>query len=355
MSSAAPRRAAVIGTGLIGGSVGMALRRSGWHVSGADRDEGSATRALELGAIDAIGEDPDAELTFVAVPVRSVPAAAAAALERGGVVTDVGSVKAPVVAAVDHARFLGGHPMAGSEALGVDGARPDLFEGAVWVLTPTEATDPLAHTLVHQVVRSFGADVLTLDPAQHDRLVATVSHVPHLTAATLMELAATRGEHDASLLRLAAGGFRDMTRVAAGDPAMWIDICAENREAILDVMDGFISSLAALRDVVAAGDAEQLRTQLHRAHVARRSLPMDAPPPEQLVEVRVPIPDQTGELLAVTALAGARGINVYDIEIAHHAGVPTGLLILVVAAERADELAEALRASGRSASVHELA
>lgn len=349
------RRAAVVGTGLIGGSVGMALRRAGWHVTGTDRDERRSRRALELGAIDAIGADPDAEVTFVAVPVGSVPAAAAEALVHGGVVTDVGSVKARVVAAVDHPRFVGGHPMAGSEALGVDGARADLFEGAVWVLTPSATTDPVAHALVHSVLRSFGADVLTLDPDQHDRLVATVSHVPHLTAAALMGLAARRGEDDASLLRLAAGGFRDMTRVAAGDPDMWIDICAENRDAILDVMDGLMDALGSLRTVVAEGDSNGLHRRLHDAHVARRSLPMDAPSPDQLAEVRVAIPDQSGELLAVTALAGARGINVYDIEIAHHAGVPTGILILVVAADRAGELSDALRATGRSASVHDLA
>ncbi|MHB1139874.1 MAG: prephenate dehydrogenase, partial [Microthrixaceae bacterium] len=191
MSTSAPgRRAAVVGTGLIGGSVACALGARGWHVTGWDEDPARAARALELGVVHEVGIDNDAELTFVAVPVGAVPAAARAALERGGVVTDVGSVKAPVVEAVAHARFVGGHPMAGSEAIGVDGARADLFDGATWVLTPTSATDPRAQALVHSVVRSFGAEVLTLDPSDHDELVATVSHVPHLTAASLMGLAA---------------------------------------------------------------------------------------------------------------------------------------------------------------------
>ncbi len=353
-AAAATRRAAVIGTGLIGGSVGMALRQEGWHVAGSDQDPHRARTALELGAIDEVGDDASAELTFVAVPVGSVARAAAAGLAAGGVVTDVGSVKAGVAAQVDHPRFVGGHPMAGSEALGVEGARADLFQGAVWVLTPTATTDPRAHALVHSVVRSFGADVITLDPQQHDRVVATVSHVPHLTAAALMGLAARRGESDATLLRLAAGGFRDMTRVAAGDPSMWLDICSDNSEAILDVLDELIGSLSSLRNVVADGDAEELESQLQRAHVARRALPVSAPPPEQLAEVRVPIPDRAGEFAAIAALAGAHDINVYDIEIAHHAGVPTGLLILVVSAERADELAGAVSATGRTASVHEL-
>lgn len=348
------RRAGVVGTGLIGASVAMALRAQGWHVSGTDADPDRSARALELGMIDQLGVDPDAELTFVAVPVSAVPAAAAEALAGGGVVTDVGSVKAPVVAAVDHPRFVGGHPMAGSEAVGVDGARADLFDGAAWVLTPTSSTDQAAQALVHSVVRSFGADVLTLAPDQHDRLVATVSHVPHLTAAALMRLASARAESDAALLRLAAGGFRDMTRIAAGDPGMWLDVCAENREAILEVIDELSGSLGELRRVVADGDPVGLESLLRDAQTARRSLPSGAPPPEQLAEVRVQIPDRPGELAAVTALATEHGINVHDIEVAHSAEERGGRLILVVDAARATELVAELAAVDRVASAHEL-
>jgi prephenate dehydrogenase len=348
------RRVALVGTGLIGGSVGLALRSAGWHVTGSDRDPEVAARALELGALDAVGDDPDAELTVVAVPVGSVAAAAAPPLAAGGVVTDVGSVKAPVVAAVDHPRFVGGHPMAGSEALGVDGARPDLFEGATWVLTPTDTTDPAAHALVHSVVRSLGADVVTLPPAQHDRLVATVSHVPHLTAASLMGLAAERSEEHAALLQLAAGGFRDMTRIAAGDPGIWLDICRDNREAILDVLDDLVGRLDAMRDVVRSGDTATLRERLVEAQHARRNLPTGAPPAEDLVEVRVRVLDQPGELATVTTLATGLGVNVYDIEVSHAPGERRGTLILVVAADRADELVEALAGGGRPTSVHEL-
>jgi len=128
------RRAAVVGTGLIGGSIGLALREQGWHVTGSDADVARAEAALALGALDEIGEDAAAELTFVATPVRAVADLARAALERGGIVTDAGSVKASIVAAVDHPSFVGGHPMAGSEQEGVEGARADLFAGAVWVL-----------------------------------------------------------------------------------------------------------------------------------------------------------------------------------------------------------------------------
>jgi prephenate dehydrogenase len=222
------------------------------------------------------------------------------------------------------------------------------------VLTPTSGTDPDAQALVHGVVRSLGADVVTLAPADHDRLVATVSHVPHLTAASLMGLAAARAEQDAAVLRLAAGGFRDMTRIAAGDAGIWLDICTDNREAILAVLDELLGSMGELRGIVADGDTDALRARLVAAQLARRNLPAGAPPPDELAEVRVSIPDRPGELAAVTTLATDMSVNVYDIEVAHAAGEHRGLLILVVAAARAEDLAVALSGGGRHASVHEL-
>jgi prephenate dehydrogenase len=347
-------RAAVVGTGLIGGSVGLALRAQGWHVSGRDHDHARERRAVELGAIDRIGDDPAAEVTFLAVPVGSVAVEAERALAGGGVVTDVGSVKAPIVAAVDDARFVGGHPMAGSEIVGVEGARADLFESAVWVLTPTDQTEPAAQAEVHSLVRSFGADVITLAPHQHDQLVATVSHVPHLAAATLMRLAATRGEADGALLRLAAGGFRDMTRIAAGDPTIWLDICEDNRSAILEAFDDLMAALTDMRGIVSRGDRSELLARLREAQQARTSLPVGAPPAEELAEVRVAIPDRPGELAAITALATEMAINVYDVEVAHSPGERGGRLILVVTADRAPDLAAALREGGRAVSVHVL-
>lgn len=350
----AARRAAVVGTGLIGGSVALALRAQGWHVSAVDSDAARAERALQLGAIDRVGVDPDAEVTFVAVPVGAVPAVAHDALDRGGIVTDVGSVKARVVAEVDHPRFVGGHPMAGSEALGVDGARADLFQGATWVLTPTSTTDPVAHAEIHSLVRSFGADVVTLSPEQHDGLVATVSHVPHLTAASLMALAAGRAQSDRALLRLAAGGFRDMTRIAAGEPTMWLDICQDNREAILDVMGELIDSLERMRGIVERGETNQLEQVLRAAQAARISLPTGAPPAEELAELRVSIPDQPGQFAAVALRATELEINLYDVEVAHSPEERGGHLILIVDAARADDLAAALRGQDRVVSVHEL-
>lgn len=181
------RRANVIGLGLIGGSIALALRARGWHVSGHDAAETSVARALERGAIDGTDIDPDAEITFVAVPVSSLPAEIENALAvTRGPVTDVGSVKGPICTRCDDPRFVGGHPMAGSELDGLDGADADLFNGAVWVLTPVEHSDDVTFATVTGVVSSLGAEVVALTPDRHDQLVAVVSHVPHLTAATMM-------------------------------------------------------------------------------------------------------------------------------------------------------------------------
>jgi prephenate dehydrogenase len=350
-----PRRAAVVGTGLIGGSLGLALRARGWHVTGADRDPARAERALELDALDAVGTDPHAEITFLATPVSGIADAARTALAHGGVVTDVGSVKLPVVSAVDHPRFVGGHPMAGSEQEGVDGADASLFAGATWVLTPTVGTDPQAYALVRAVVSSLGAEVVAVPPERHDALVAVVSHVPHLAAATLMRLASDRAEEHAAVLRLAAGGFRDMTRVAAGHPGIWPDICAENREAIVDVLDRLVGELGAMRAVVAKGDRDGLLAVLEEAREARRNLPGRAPRPEDLVELRVPVPDRPGVLAEVTTLAGELGVNIEDLEIAHSVEGDRGVLVLLVAAESGDLVRDALLARGYKPSARRLA
>lgn len=331
----------------------MALRAQGWHVTGSDWAPAVELAALERGAIDAIGVDLTAEICFVALPVSSIADAAKDLLAQADwVVTDVGSVKAPVVAALDHPRFVGGHPMAGSEQEGLAGSSATMFEGAVWVLTPSGTTDPAAQALVHSVVASFGADVVTLAPAVHDRVVAMVSHVPHLTAATLMGQAADRaGQADQGpLLRLAAGGFRDMTRIAAGHPGIWPDICAENREAIVEVLDELIANLTDVRHVVSEGDRASLVDRLEGAREARLNLPTTATRPEELVELRVGVPDRPGVLAAVTAMATQFEVNIYDIEIAHSAEGPRGVLILLVDTGKVDLFSEALTADGYAVS-----
>ncbi len=350
-SSATARRAGVVGCGLIGGSIAHGLRAAGWHVTGDDADPARAERASALGALDAIGFDPLAEITFLSTPVHALPGVAVAVLEAtavyGGVVTDVGSVKRSVVEAVDDPRFVGGHPMAGSEQEGVEGAHAAMFEGATWVLTPAAGTDPAAFALVRSVVASLGADVVAVAPDRHDELVALVSHVPHLTAAALMGLAAEAATEHATLLRLAAGGFRDMTRIAAGHPGIWLDICAENREAIVATLDRLVSALSSLRGVVADGDRPALLASLEDARAARVNLPARAAGrPADVAEVRVPVPDRTGVLAEVTTLLGELGVDIYDLEIAHSAEGDRGVLLLLVATTQANVARGALFARG---------
>ena len=231
-------------------------------------------------------------MAFVATPAGAVADAARRAVDLlpTAVVTDVAGVKGPVVDRVTSPRFVGGHPMAGSEQEGVEGSDPDMFEGATWVLTPTAHTDPFAFATVRSVVTQLGANVVELPAARHDDLVALVSHVPHLTAATLMNLAADTALEHATLLRLAAGGFRDMTRIAAGDAAIWPDVCAENRAGILEVLDRLLGALTEVRRVISGGDRETLLKLLERAREARVNLPAGVPASEATVEVRVPVP-----------------------------------------------------------------
>jgi prephenate dehydrogenase len=245
--------------------------------------------------------------------------------------------------------------MAGSEQEGVDGADAALFEGSTWVLTPTASTEPDVYARVRAVVSSLGAEVVAVEPDRHDALVALVSHVPHLTAATLMGLAAEASAEHATLLRLAAGGFRDMTRIAAGHPGIWPDICAENCGAIVETLDRLVAALADMRAVVAASDRPGLLGLLERARAARVNLPHRAPRPEDVVEVRVPVPDRVGVLAEVTTLAGELDVNIWDLEIAHSAEGERGVLVLVVATSGADLVRGALLARGYRPSVRALA
>lgn len=349
-----PARVQIIGTGLIGGSIGLGLRRRGWHVTGADAAAERAARALELGVLDEVGVDPAAGLTFVATPASQVVSEARAALARGGVVTDVAGVKAAIATEVDHARFVAGHPMAGSEQEGVDGADAELFVGATWVLTPGEHTNAEAYALVRSAISALGANAIAVSPARHDALVALVSHVPHLTAATLMNLAADASAEDSTLLRLAAGGFRDMTRIAAGHPGIWPDVCVDNRDAILAVLDSLTAALGEVRRVVADGDRDALIGWLERARKERISLPVGAPPPGETAELRIPIPDRPGSIAEVTTTLAELGVNVFDIEIAHSAEGGAGVMVLAVDLGSAELARKALADLGHRVSVRRI-
>jgi prephenate dehydrogenase len=355
VTEAAPRRANVVGLGLVGGSVALGLRARGWHVTGDDAAADRVERAHGIGVVDEVGLDATAEISFVAVPALSAAAVATDVLARtDGLVTDVASVKGPICRDVEDPRFLGGHPMAGSELHGLDGADADMFAGAVWVLTPTASTPDHVFAAVGAVVRSLGAELVALPPERHDEIVAVVSHVPHLVAASMMVLADDRASDHAALMRLAAGGFRDMTRVAAGHPDIWLDICAQNQRAITDVLSGLLSALGEVKQAVGSDDRDGLIALLNRARAARTNLPRGAGRPETMVEVRVPVADRPGVAAEVFTLAAELGVNVHDFEVYHSAEGSSGVLIAVVETASADLFRGGLIARGFRPSVRSL-
>lgn len=349
------KTANIVGLGLIGGSVSLALKRNGYAVHGTDSVSGRAEEALARGVIDAVGVDPAADITFVATPVNDISATVTQVLAlTSGVVTDVGSVKSSSAAAASNPRYVPGHPMAGSELHGLDGADASMFEGAVWILTPTPETSDAAFQYVAEVVTRFGAEVVALDPAQHDDLVALVSHVPHLTAATLMGLADRRSEQHLALLRMAAGGFRDMTRIASGSPTIWLDICEQNKDAITRGLDSLIEGLSEIRGIVSSSDRVALLDRLERARQARQNLPVRAGAVENLVEVRIPIPDRPGAAADIFALSGELAVNIHDFEVVHSVEGDRGIMVVVVRTEHVDVFRGGLLARGFRPAVQKL-
>jgi prephenate dehydrogenase len=341
-----PITVAVVGTGLVGASLGMALRRLERvdEVVGWDRDAEAAAIAAGRGALDRVAADlreavGEADVVVLAVPASAVAAVAAEVgplLRPGTILTDVASVKARVVEALQAAappgvHVIGGHPMAGSHEAGAAHASGELFVGATYLLTPTTHTDPGAYRLLHSLVAGIGARVIAVSPDRHDLLVAVVSHLPQLAATTLMNLAAERARDEhAGLLLLAAGGFRDATRVAASNPDLWLDICAENREAIVAVLDDYRERIGALRSVLALADEAGLRRALADARDARRGLPGKETATGTLVELVLPIPDRPGVLAEVTTTVGAAGVNIEDLSISHDPEGGRGRLLLAI-------------------------
>lgn len=344
------RHAHVIGLGLIGASMALALKQAGWRVTGEDANDETLTLALAQGIIDAGEMSAAHTLVIIATPAGAVADTATGLLAQFTqpelVVSDVAGVKSAIVEEVTDERFLGGHPMAGSELRGLRGAREDLFQGCTWVLTPTDTTRPALYSTLHGILREIGANVVAVSAADHDRLVALASHVPHLLAGALMNEAAQAAQQDAVLLQLAAGGFRDMTRVAAGDPTIWPDILFENRDAITATLTSLQARLARLRAALVEGDRTVIEEGLRTASDARRQLPGRALNSENLAYLRVEISDQPGSLATVTRAASELLINIYDIEIAHGIEGIAGTLLLTVDALRAETLYDALHDLG---------
>jgi len=361
-------RVAVIGTGLIGGSIGLALKaRTDAEVVAFDQDPAAAARAVERGAADRAAGTPadaaiEADVVFIATPVGAIAETARLIAEQvgdGAIVTDVGSTKSRVVVEVDKvlrqgSAFIGGHPMAGTEQEGIEAASPTMFEGAWWILTPTEGSDADAYRRLHGLVTTLGARIMALNPVEHDELMAVISHVPQLTATALMNMAARRGEEHAGLLALAAGGFRDVTRVAASNPDIWLDVCKENGEAIAASLQDFAKELLRLRGLILDRQEGPLREAFLSAREARRSLP-GKEVAESPFEVVMPVPDQPGVLAQVTTSIGNLGVNIEDLQITHSSEGGRGVLHLTIAGRKsAARVAGALREQGFDAREVEL-
>ena len=338
-------RVAVIGVGLIGGSIGLAAReRYEATVAGFGRNRATLEKALELGAIDRIAasiEDAvhDADLAFVCVPVHTLPSAIAAALgaaPRGCVVTDVGSTKRSIVESVDDERFVGGHPLAGAETAGVEHARADLFEGATWYLTPAAATSGILYERLHRFLHGLGAKPAAIEPDLHDTLLATVSHLPHVLANVLVSQAAALS---AGGERLPAAGpsFRDATRVAGAPSEIWTDIYTSNADALVAQIDATIARLSEAREVIHGGDPGAITAWNDAAAADRRKLRADQFAEGELHELRVSVPNRPGVIAQLALGLGRAGVNITDMALYPAADMSEGVVALWVAGEHARE------------------
>lgn len=334
---------AIVGVGLMGGSLGLALRGlGGVEVRGVDPDPEAVRVALAVGAIDAAagGVEEAAEgaaAIVLAAPVAQLAGLARRALAAAGadcVVTDIGSAKAAVVDALgpeERERFIGGHPVCGAEGSGVASARRGLFLGATWFLTPAPEARPDLFERLHAMVAAVGARPVAIDARVHDRLMALVSHVPHVLAGALVNQAADTAPEGREALRSAGPSFHDLTRVAGSNPPLWADILLANAEAVAKALDAFAGRLAEVRRAVEAGDRDWLLRFLGDAAAARARLrePVEAAPACP-VRVVVAVPNRPGAISEIATALGHAHINIEDLSLRPGPPGGEGELVLVV-------------------------
>jgi prephenate dehydrogenase len=342
-------RIAIVGVGLIGGSIGLAARaRLGAEVVGFDPGAGVLDAALGVGALDRAAPDAasavdGAEAAFVAAPVGALPAAVAAALSAAGedcVVTDVGSTKRTVVEAVDDERFIGGHPLAGGANAGVRHARAELFDGATWYLTPTAGTRGTLYERLHRLLSGIGANPAAVDAETHDRMLATVSHLPHVLANVLVAQAA--GALSGERLPATGPSFRDITRIAGANTAIWRDIYLANSDALIAAIDDATARLAAVRATLERGDAEAVAEWNDGARDDRRRLLEADLAGGAVTELRVSVPNRPGVVADVALALGRGGVNILDMALYPAPDRSSGYIVLWIAGEERAAQAEAL-------------
>jgi prephenate dehydrogenase len=344
-------RIAIVGVGLIGGSIGLAAReRLGATVSGWSRSRSTLDRACELGALDRAGESladavGNAEAVFVCAPVGVLPAVVAEVLTAAPedcIVTDAGSTKRSVVQAIDDPRFVGGHPLAGAETAGVEHARADLFQDATWYLTPTRGATGTLFERLHRLIRELGARPATIDAATHDTMLGAVSHLPHVFANVLVAQAASALGEDGEQLPATGPSFRDATRVAGANSAIWTDIYLANRDALVEQLDGALARLSAVRASLVAADPAAVTAWNDAAREDRRRLLEAQLAGGPLHELRVSVPNEPG-VVATLALELARaGVNIADMALYPTPDNSEGVVALWIAGDGPAEKALAL-------------
>jgi prephenate dehydrogenase len=360
------RTAAIIGLGLIGGSLAFRLRNRGYRVIGYDLSDERTQTALHLGAVNescssAAAAVKDCDFVFVATPVGAIPSIIEEIMPHTApeaIVTDVGSVKRPIMEKITALQplftFIGGHPMAGSEQGGIEAADPNLFENAVYVLTPIseDAVGEQPFRQLAQLIESdLGAAVMVMQPKVHDEVVAAVSHLPHIAAAALVHALGRTAEKIPAALALAAGGFRDTTRIASGLPDLWADICLHNRASVLRTIAFMQDALESVQEALLSQDGAGLKEFFAFARALRAEVPAAQKgllPP--LFDVMVPVPDMSGAISAVTSLLASADLNVKDISIVRQREGEVGALRIGLAdGLSSDRALEILQAGGYKA------
>lgn len=320
---------AIIGLGLIGGSLGLALVRAGFTVSGWDHHPETIKEAFQSGAINHLPDDfrdavAEASVVFIATPVDSIAATIKSCLpyvRPGTVFSDLGSIKQNVLEEVFSIlpslyHFVGGHPMSGSEQHGIRAADPFLFQNAAYIIIEDSRTASQAVEVVVKLIESTGAQIIRLSAAEHDRIVGMVSHLPHLIAATLAKTAGEAETIHPGTLSLAAGGFRDTTRIAMGSPEVWHGIIFGNLQQVIKAIDAFQDELDHLKEILRSGAKHQFKEFLSAARETRRQIPAKNKGFLSLLhEMVVTIEDRPGTIVSVLECLAEEGLNIKDIEI----------------------------------------
>jgi prephenate dehydrogenase len=335
-------RIAIVGVGLIGGSIGLAARaRLGAEVVGWSRSAATRERAVQLGALDRAADSlaeavADAEAVFVCAPVGVLPDVlreALAAAPDDCVVTDVGSTKRSVVEAISDPRFVGGHPLAGAETAGVEHARADLFADATWYLTPAPGATGVLFERLHRLLRGLGARPHTIDAASHDTMLAAVSHLPHVFANVLVAQAASALAEESEQLPATGPSFRDATRVAGASSAIWTDIYLANHDALGAQLDDAIARLQAVRALLDGGDPDAVTAWNDAARDDRRRLLEAQLAGGELSELRVSVPNEPGVVATLALELGKAGVNIVDMALYPAPDRSEGVVALWIAGE----------------------